>query len=69
MLCCVGLVAGIMVGQYFGGIWTFISPAIGFVLGLVGDMKLMKCHWGSSESDKCHKKEKVKKRKLSKGGG
>ncbi len=69
MLCCIGLVAGIAVGQYLGGIWTFIAPAIGFVIGLVGDIKLMKCHFGSKKSDKCHKKGKVKKRKSSKGRG
>jgi len=42
MLCCVGLVGGMAVGQYLGGPWTVIAPAAGFGVGLVGDMKLMK---------------------------
>jgi len=42
MLCCVGLVGGMAVGQSLGGPWTFIAPAAGFGIGLIGDMKLMK---------------------------
>jgi YHS domain-containing protein len=42
MLCCVGLIGGMAVGQYLGGPWTFIAPAAGFGIGLVGDMKFMK---------------------------
>jgi YHS domain-containing protein len=42
MLCCVGLVGGMAVGGYMGGPWTFIAPAAGFGIGLVGDMKFMK---------------------------
>ena len=29
-------------GQSLGGHWTITAPAIGFGLGLVGDMKLMR---------------------------
>ena len=42
MLCCVGLIGGMAVGQYLGGPWTYIAPAAGFGIGFVGDMKLMK---------------------------
>lgn len=42
MLCCAGLVGGLIVGQSLGGNWTITAPAIGFGLGLVGDMKLMR---------------------------
>lgn len=42
MLCCVGLIGGLAVGQAMGGPWTFIAPAAGFGIGLVGDMKFMK---------------------------
>ncbi len=41
MLCCIGLIGGLTVGQYLGGPWTFIAPATGFGVGLVGDMKFM----------------------------
>ncbi len=41
MLCCVGLVGGVYIGQYLGGPWTVIAPAAGFGVGLVGDMKFM----------------------------
>ena len=42
MLCCVGLIGGMAVGQYLGGPWTVIAPAAGFAIGLVGDMRFMK---------------------------
>ena len=42
MLCCVGLIGGSVVGQALGGSWTFIGPAAGFGIGLVGDIKMMK---------------------------
>ena len=42
MLCCVGLIGGVAVGQSLGGPWTFIAPAAGFGIGLVADMKMMK---------------------------
>jgi hypothetical protein len=42
MLCCAGLIGGTLVGQALGGPWTFIGPAAGFGLGLLGDMKMMK---------------------------
>lgn len=42
MLCCVGLIGGLAVGQSIGGPWTVIAPAAGFAIGLAGDMKLMK---------------------------
>ncbi len=41
MLCCVGLFAGLFIGQYLGGPWTFVAPILGFGLGLVGDRKFM----------------------------
>jgi len=44
MLCCVGLIGGMAVGQSLGGPWTFIAPAAGFGIGLVADMKLMHGH-------------------------
>ena len=42
MLCCVGLLGGLSVGQTLGGPWTVVAPAAGFGLGLIGDMKLMR---------------------------
>jgi hypothetical protein len=42
MLCCVGLIGGMAVGQSLGGPWTYIAPAAGFGIGLVGDLKFMK---------------------------
>ena len=44
MMCCVGLFGGLAVGQALGGPWTFVAPAAGFAVGLVGDMKMMKGH-------------------------
>jgi len=41
MLCCVGLIGGLAVGQSLGGPWTYIAPAAGFGIGLVADMKFM----------------------------
>ena len=47
MLCCVGLIGGMAVGQSLGGPWTYIAPAAGFGIGLVADMKFMgKMHHG-----------------------
>lgn len=42
MLCCVGLIGGLAVGQTLGGPWTIIAPAAGFGIGFVADMRLMK---------------------------
>jgi hypothetical protein len=42
MLCCVGLFGGAYVGQSLGGHWTITAPAVGFAVGLYGDMKLMR---------------------------
>lgn len=42
MLCCVGLIGGVAVGQYLGGPWMYIAPTAGFGIGLVGDLKFMK---------------------------
>ena len=42
MLCCVGLIGGMAVGQSLGGPWTYIAPVAGFGIGLVADMKFMK---------------------------
>lgn len=46
MLYCVGLFAVLFVGQYLGGPWIFIAPAIGLGLELIGDMKIMHRHKG-----------------------
>lgn len=46
MLCCVGLIGGLAVGQSLGGPWTIVAPAAGFAIGLVADMKFMKGHHG-----------------------
>jgi hypothetical protein len=42
MLCCVGLVGGLYVGQSLGGFWTITAPVVGFGLGFYGDMNLMR---------------------------
>ncbi len=42
MLCCVGIMGGVVVGQALGGPWTLIAPAAGFGIGLVADMRIMK---------------------------
>lgn len=44
MLCCVGLIGGLAVGQALGGPWTVIAPAAGFAIGLMADMKFMHGH-------------------------
>lgn len=52
MLCCVGLIGGMAVGQSLGGPWTYIAPAAGFGIGLVADMKFMKgMHGGGGKHD------------------
>ncbi|MFW9951485.1 MAG: hypothetical protein ACFFKA_15320 [Candidatus Thorarchaeota archaeon] len=47
MLCCAGLFGGLFLGFVIGGPFIFITPALGFVLGLFGD-KFMRgrqgCH-------------------------
>ena len=42
MLCCVGIMGGVVVGQALGGPWTVIAPAAGFGIGLVADMKMLR---------------------------
>lgn len=42
MLCCLGLFVGAIVGSALGGPWTLIGPAVGFGLGFIGDMKLLR---------------------------
>ena len=49
MFCCAGLFVGVTVGSVLGGPWTFTAPAIGFGLGLFGDIKLMRGSHGSHE--------------------
>ena len=49
MLCCIGLIGGMAVGQSLGGTWSVAAPAIGFGLGLYGDMKLMRGMHGHGE--------------------
>ena len=57
MLCCVGLFGGLAVGQSLGGSWTVTAPAIGFGLGLYGDMKLMRgMHGHGKNSDDSNRK-------------
>jgi len=51
MLCCVGLIGGVAVGQSLGGYWTYAAPAIGFGLGLYGDMKFMHGKHGQDSLD------------------
>jgi len=52
MLCCVGLIGGMAVGQALGGPWTYIAPAAGFGIGLVADMKFMKgMHGGGGKHE------------------
>lgn len=38
-------------GQSLGGHWTITAPAVGFGLGLYGDMKLMRGMHGQNSSD------------------
>ncbi len=49
MLCCVGLIGGMAVGQSLGGPWTVIAPAAGFGIGLLADMKFMKGMHGKKD--------------------
>ena len=55
MLCCVGLFGGAYVGQSLGGHWTITAPAVGFALGLYGDMKLMRGMHGQKSPNSNHK--------------
>ena len=55
MLCCVGLIGGLYVGQSLGGHWTITAQAVGFGLGLYGDMKLMRGMHGQNSPDSNHK--------------
>ncbi len=55
MLCCVGLFGGVYVGQSLGGHWTITAPAVGFGLGLYGDMKLMRGMHGKNSPNSNHK--------------
>lgn len=59
MLCCVGLIGGMAVGQSLGGPWTYIAPVAGFGIGLVADMKFMKgMHGkGGQHSTEAHAKK------------
>lgn len=41
MLCCAGLIAGFIIGQQLGGIWTILAPVLGFGIGLIGDRKML----------------------------
>ena len=72
MLCCVGLIGGIAVGQLLGGPWTYIAPAAGFGIGLVADMKFM--HGMHKQGDKPDTGTRAKKgaepdRRLNAGEG
>ena len=60
MLCCVGLIGGMAVGQSLGGPWTYIAPVAGFGIGLVADMKFMKgMHKMGDQRDTGSRAEKV----------
>jgi hypothetical protein len=60
MLCCVGLFGGFYVGQSLGGHWTFTAPAIGFGVGFIGDMKLMRGMHGHNSPNSNHKSKREK---------
>jgi len=61
MLCCVGLIGGMAVGQSLGGPWTYIAPVAGFGIGLIADMKFMKgMHGKGDQHDKESRAEKIK---------
>jgi len=53
MLCCAGLFGGVLVGFVIGGPFIFIAPAIGFVLGLFGDIIFMRGKQGRGRTG-CH---------------
>ncbi len=55
MLCCVGLIGGLYVGQSLGGHWTITAPVVGFGLGFYGDMKLMRGMHGQNPPNSNHK--------------
>ncbi len=55
MLCCIGLIGGLYVGQSLGGHWTITAPAIGFGLGFIGDTKLMRGMHGQNSPNSNHK--------------
>ena len=57
MLCCIGLLGGLSVGQALGGHWTITAPAIGFGIGFYGDMKLMRGMHGQNSPNSDHKSE------------
>ena len=44
MLCCLGIFIGFALGSALGGPFTYLAPALGFGLGLLADMKLMRGH-------------------------
>ena len=50
MLCCIGLFGGTTLGQSLGGHWTVTAPAIGFGLGFLGDMTIMRGLHGKASS-------------------
>lgn len=59
MLCCIGLFGGTTVGQSLGGHWTVTAPAIGFALGFLGDLKLVRGFHGKAANPRfklppCH---------------
>ena len=61
MMCCIGLIIGGAVGSYLGGVWIFILPAIGFILGLAIDTKLMSSRLGRSKKNCCPLSKKKRK--------
>lgn len=45
---------GLFIGQYLGGPWIVIAPAIGFITGLVGDVKLIWKKRPTERRKACH---------------
>jgi hypothetical protein len=68
MLCCVGIFAGAYVGQSLGGHWTITGPAVGFAVGLYGDMKLMHGRHGQKSPNSNHKSKMSLLRFISQAG-
>ena len=42
MLCCLGFFVNFAIGSIAGGPWILIASIMGFSLGFLGDMKLMR---------------------------
>jgi len=49
LFCCVGLFESFIIGSMLGGSLATLAPALGFGIGLIGDIKLMRKSYRS-----CH---------------